>query len=214
MSRYGKGKGKGKGANVPLSSRERDFISHYLRTNNIVESARLSGYKCPETSGYRLMKKGSIVAELNRTLVRLEKKMELTIDDINRELHAAVTRTVDDMLDERGRVPTDLRTLSDKGKRVVDGIEQTVFTDSEGNEVVKTKLKLMSKSTALELAMKAKGMFAPKRLEGEIIHTLNWDNLKSPPVKDSADEIENLISNPRLLSEGEIIEGEIVPPSQ
>lgn len=215
-------KSKKTGLDLPVAHKELLFINEYLIDYNASRAAKAAGYSS-SSAGTKLLSKPlvkSIIAAKERSI---QKKHELTRDQILEQLFFAATRSAADFCDAEGKIITNIHLLSERAQNTIDGIEQTVSYDKGGNEIVRTKLKLVPKATAIDLAMKHKGLFAAAKFEGEVKHTLNWENMTKAPDTDSTDEIESIISNPLLLpapsqpiptsffEEGEeVIDGEIV----
>ncbi len=209
-------KSKKTGLQTPVTGSETRFIAEYLVDYNASRAAKAAGYSST-SAGTKLLAKPlikQIIAAKERQIV---KKLELTSEEVLKQLYFAATRSAADFCDSTGKIITNIHLLDERAQNTIDGIEQTVFIDAEGNETIKTKLKLVPKATAIDLAMKHKGLFASTKFEGEVKHTLNWGDMAKPLEKDTADEIEELINNPRLLpapplkySPSEIIDGEIV----
>lgn len=208
------------GLETPVTGSETRFIAEYLIDYNASRAAKAAGYSST-SAGTKLLAKPlvkQIIAAKERQTV---KKLELTREEVLKQLYFAATRSAADFCDSSGKIITNIHLLDERAQNTIDGIEQTVFIDAEGNETIKTKLKLVPKATAIDLAMKHKGLFASTKFEGEVRHTLNWGDMTKPLARDSADEIEEMINNPKLLpapkmsqplryEAAELIDGEIV----
>lgn len=182
-----------------LTIREQKFIEEYLIDGNASRSAKSAGYENPAVQGVRLLKNQMISTAIKIRQENLVKKLELSSEEVLKQLYYCCTRSARDFVDEEGLIQTDVNKLSDRAASTIDGIKQRVSYDLEGNKTVTTELKLVSKATAIELAMKNKGLFAPKKVEAQHVHKIDWDSLSKPPEKDSSDEINDLIDSPRRL---------------
>jgi len=139
-----------------------------------------AGYspKTADVKAQQLLKNPIIKAALGK-LERLDvEKLELDRHEVLRQLYYCVTREARDFVDENGKLVTDVNKLPQRAQCAVDGIEQEIHYDSEGNEYIKTKYKLVSKAAVLDMAMKHKGLFAPD--QQEVRHVLDWDALCKP----------------------------------
>lgn len=180
----------------PLSLRQEHFVKEYILDWNGVRAATAAGYKAPNKSSEMLLKNHAVMREIEKRRAIIDKKFEVTEQHILERLFYAITRTTRDFIDPESGKLFPLHKLSDRAAAVVDGIEQESWFDDSGNEHHKTKLKLMSLTSALDLAVKIKGMGAPIKIDINHKVVEQWhDQLDGP------DEVEEAISAVRKLSE-------------
>jgi phage terminase small subunit len=180
-----------------LTDKQREFINQYLIHRDSTKAAKAAGYKPGNASqqGAKLMSNPII----NRVIGVRERKhgeeQDLKGSDVILQLFYCVTRNARDYVDEDGKIVTNVNELNDRACAAIDGIEQDVriIYGPDGEivgEQIKTKLKLVPKASAIDMAMKHKGLFDPE-IEREALE-LPWDKLYADGSNDP-DEIEELL---------------------
>ena len=159
-----------------LNPRQRRFVEEYVIDCNASRAAKVAGYKTGPTIGSILLATPAVAAVVKQKLDALREKCELTAEMVLEQLIYGVTRDGKDFVDKNGRIQTNLNVLPRRVTAMIDSIEQEVSYDGEGNEKVKTKLRLVSKATCIELAMKHKGLFEPERHQHQHV-TLDLNQL-------------------------------------
>lgn len=155
-----------------LTDKESKFIYEYCIDFNGTRAAIAAGYseKCAQIQASKLLAKPHIAKAVgkirNDDLVHLQ----LTREEILNQLYYCCTRDAMDFMDEKtGKIQTDVRKLTKRARNTIDGIKQTVksWTDGDGNthEEIVTELKLVGKASAIDMAMKHKGLFAAEKHE-------------------------------------------------
>lgn len=178
-----------------LTDKERRFVMEYVISYDGAKAARAAGYSAPGVSAAQLLKRRKVMRAIGKREYEMSQKLELKLEDILTQLYYCVTRTADDFCDENGKLVTDVNLLNERAKATIDGIEQTCHIDAEGNQTIKTKLKLVPKAVSIDMAMKHKGAYAPVTVEDVTKPKLDWDSITG---RDEApDPIEQ-----RLLEEG------------
>ena len=164
-----------------LTLKELRFVSEYLACMNPVTAAKKAGYSAP--MGKKLLENPIIAKMIAYEDQKTCEKLELSREEILLQLYYCVTRSVSDFCDAEGKIITDVRHLSERARNTIDGIEQDVYWDSEGNQHLKTKIKLVPKATALDMAMKHKGLFAPQQIDLAASNrpVLDWSKLYGKP---------------------------------
>lgn len=142
------------------------------------EAARVAGYKNASVTASKLMKLPHVRAFLGK--MQYEREQELKMDGrrILLEVQYCALRDAKDLVDENGLIVENIQDLEPEIRRCIDGIEQKVSTDKYGTVTVETKLKLVPKLGAIELAAKHFGLISPDnhRHEHQHVH-INWDDL-------------------------------------
>ena len=159
------------------SDKMRRFVLEHLIDHSKKAAAIRAGY--PEKSAgamaTKLLKNPIIKAYLGKIEREDVERLDLDREEVLRQLWYALTRKVTDFVDKNGEIKNPNK-MSERAQNVIDGLEQEVFIDAEtGNRRIKTKLRLSSKVSAIDMAMKHKGLFAP--VEGKMLHQLDWDSL-------------------------------------
>ncbi len=168
-----------------LTDKQRIFVEEYLADFNATRAAEAAGYSNPQVSGARQLQNPKIAAVVEKYMARVQKQYELTREAILEQLAYCALRTGGDFVDDDGRIVQNIKKLPKAAQGAIDGIKQKVrkYYDREGNlagETVETELKLVSKATALDLAMKHKGLFAAEKHE-HLMTQLDWDKMHEPP---------------------------------
>lgn len=172
-----------------LSLKELRFVSEYLACMDPCVAAVKAGYSKP--MGKKLLANPIIAKMIAYEDQKTCEKLELSREEILLQLYYCVTRNAADFCDEDGKIITDVRFLSERARNTIDSIEQDVYYDMEGNQCLKTRLKLVPKATALDMAMKHKGLFAPQQVDLALSNrpVLDWSKLYGKPegVEDADD---------------------------
>ncbi len=172
-----------------LTDRETRFVLEYLVDYNASRAVRAAGYssrsdKAVSVMGCKLLKKKHIKAMVGKLRRETVLKLELTREEILLQLFYLATRSGADFVDKNGRLVQNLNDLPERAQQAIDGIEQEIktFTYEDGTTMqeVKTKFKLVGKATAIDMAMKHKGLFAPDKKEVAIA-VLDWNKLLEEP---------------------------------
>ncbi len=192
-----------------LNDKEMRFVMEYLVDYNGVRAVKAAGYSWKNNSqasvmACRLLKKKHIADMVGKLRRETVEKLELDREEVLKQLFYLATRSGADFVDDDGHIITDLRKLPERACQAVDGIEQdittTTYDDGSTIERVKTKLKLVGKGGAIDMAMKRFGLYAPQEVEGQLTVKLPWDQLVQGP-NGEADLIES-----RIVEAGKITE--------
>lgn len=168
-----------------LTDRQARFVAEYTKDYNATRAAKEAGYKHPQVRGAELLKNPLVAASVGK-IRRLDlSQFEIERGEILQQLHYLATRSGRDFVDENGRIITDARLLPERAAQAIDGIEQeeTIYTDDEGNETrkIKTKLHLVPKAHAINMAMKHKGLFEADNAQKPAGLTLDLSQLWVKP---------------------------------
>lgn len=180
-----------------LPDKQRRFVAEYLVDHNGSRAVVAAGYSKnqPSTQAAKLLKNPRIA----RIIGKIEKEdiEDLKLDrlEVLKQLYFALTRTLDDFCDESGRLVTDITKLSERAKNTVDGIEQEIYTDHEGNQTIKNKLRLIPKAKIIEMAMKHKGLFEPGKVDMTVRGGDPWAIIQDQmyEAKDTDDPVQRRI---------------------
>lgn len=107
---------------MALNPRQRTFCAEYLIDFNATRAARAAGYS-KETSGqigHELLKNVEIAAEIQRLMEAQGQRLEMTADDVLREIVKIAKADRRNLVDENGRAKG-LHELDDVTAAAVDG---------------------------------------------------------------------------------------------
>lgn len=184
---------KKKGADLhKLTVPQRTFVAEMLASDlfNPTKAARAAGYKTPSQAANKLMKNKSVQRALGKALRERLERCELKADDVLNYLRAALFFNPLHWFkptEDGGWEITDLDALPEEVGRLIDEMEVKVRELPDGTKQSWFKVKLISKSTVLPLAMKHLGLFAPELVQQVI--AFDWDSLTQDD-KDAYDAIE------------------------
>ncbi len=164
-----------------LSDKMVRFAMAYMIHMNSTQAAIDAGYakSSAHVRGCLLLKDPRMKALIGKLRREDKEKFEIERWEIIKQLHSGATRSGKGFVNDKGVIHTNLNDLPDEITDAIDGFKQKVrkYTLPDGTDVeeVETELKLMSKASCLDMAMKHKGLFATE----EVKHTLalDWDQL-------------------------------------
>jgi len=91
--------------------------------------------------------------------------------EILKQLAYCATRSGADFIDDKGNL-REIQELPERAQQAIDGIKQKKkrYVDINGNEVEEThtELKLVSKASAINMAMQHKGLFSPTQVDSKV----------------------------------------------
>lgn len=178
-----------------LTEREKRFCHEYCIDLNAKQAAIRAGYspKAASVQGTKLMKKPTIKRAIGFMLRKVDKKSELTAQDVTEQLKYVVTRSGADFIDRETGKLKPLNKLPKRALQSIDGIEQKVTTlrgpdGEEIGETVETKIKLVPKASAIDMALKHFGMYAAEEKRVQVL-MIEWDKLYES-ARDKPDPVE------------------------
>lgn len=149
-----------------LTTQELTFIDEYMRDCDATRAARAAGLapSNPSEGGRRMLLKPDVVAEIERRRASLVEAAERTLEDHVRALEAVAYGKPSAFLrvDDDGKASVDLAAVPPDA---IDALVQDVQVEEAAGEVVKTRLKFVSRLEALRDLAKIKGYNAAERLE-------------------------------------------------
>ena len=166
------------------------FVAEYLVDFDATRAAIAAGYSKHTASvkGSQLLSDSKIARVVRQLQKEDLERCQLTREEVLLQLYYCATRSAADFCDENGRIITDVQRLTKRAQNTIDGIEQTISHDMNGEEIVRTKLRLVPKAEAINMALKHMGMYAPDKHDVTVHPGLDFDKLAKedrPP-----DEIE------------------------
>jgi len=178
-----------------LSDQQLVFVNELAADGNFnaSEAARKAGYKRPGTTAGKLLKQPKISAALGKVLYDRLERCRLTQDDVLGYLQSALFFNPLHYFkptDDGHWLVSDLESLPEEVGMLIDTLEVQRQYDRDGNPTEDVfKVKLVSKATALGLAMRHVGVE-----KHEVTHTLDWDSLVGQGNTKAIDVIETRIS--------------------
>mgnify|MGYP001565565192 CR=1 FL=1 len=188
-----------------VSDKERAFVSEYLKDWNATQAAVRAGYakKGASNTAWTLLQRAHVQQAIGALTKAKLDKYEVDPQEILYHLICCVTRRRSDfeypLGHERQGQLKDHWDINDRADCAVDAIEQEVLwetikknEDDDGTtttKLVKTKLKIVPKATAMDMAMKHKGLYAALEVSvGEAQGKPDWGDLWN-----TADDCEDII---------------------
>lgn len=156
----------GKTQSAELTDMQVAFVEHYLLTLSAKKSAIAAGYAVDnaDTQGYQLLQNPSVSRELRRRMARRAKKLDLTAENVLREIARVAFSDVRSVVEFKGDTVSmkDSDALHSDAAACIQSISATSKTRSfkgESETTVDVKVKLHDKMKALDLAGKHLGLF-------------------------------------------------------
>ncbi len=165
-----------------LTGKQKEFVCQYfLNHRDEVKAALAAGYSKGRAAvtACELMQHPAIKREIAKGERRLAKKYGAQMSEAMRQLYFAVVRDGKMMVDEKGNL-LPVHLMPDAVTACIDGIKQEVTFRKNGDPVVKTEVKLVSKGSAIDMALKVRGDYAPVKSESKNLN-LNLDALYGMP---------------------------------
>lgn len=155
-----------------LTDKQKIFVREYMVDLNAVQAAMRAGYteKTSRKSAWEMLRNPAIAEEIGRLMAEKVKRIEMTEEEILRELTAIARANAADFAEVEARETADkagnpcvvlemdvkpTRDLPPDKRRALAGIKQGVHG---------VELKLYDKMRALELLMRFRGMMKDKAL--------------------------------------------------
>ncbi len=151
----------------PLTPKQQVFVREYLVDLNASAAYRRAGYTSgnPNVHGPRLVANGRIQDELARHMAARSEKVELTAEQVLREIKTAAFLDPLQLFAEDGTL-LPLSRMPEAARRAIAGLEVEELFDGRGEDRrmigYLKKIKLVSKEGTLTLAGRHLGMFTDK----------------------------------------------------
>ena len=167
-----------------LSDREAKFVLEYMLCLNGAEAARKTGLskKAPAIAAHKMMNRPHVKKAIDTMMEKDRKDFEIQRNEILYNLWACATRDGRKFVNDRGELisPQEIKDLPDELGLAIDSIKQKVVRRWKEDEVevdiLETEIKLVPKATALDMAMKHKGLFELDNQQKEAL-SINFDQL-------------------------------------
>jgi phage terminase small subunit len=155
-----------------LTDRENLFVEEYVSDPNATKAAIAAGYskRTASVTGSQLLKRPHVAAAIGVLQRHTREQFEIERYEILSRLAFACTRDPADFLNKRTGKLLPLRKMSKAARSCIDQLD----IDPKTGKVI--GIRLMSLATALDLAMKHKGLFAPDQHQ-HLITPMDFDLL-------------------------------------
>jgi len=151
----------------PLTPKQQRFVLEYLKDLNASAAYRRAGYKTgnADVTGPRLLGNVRVQAEISKRLAARSEKVELTAEQVLRELKTAAFLDPIELFAKDGTL-LPLDQMPEAARRAIAGLEVEEIFEGSGKDRVwigrLRKIKLVSKEGTLTLAGRHLGMFRDK----------------------------------------------------
>lgn len=145
----------------PLNAKHARFVAEYLVDLNATQAAIRAGYskKTAEQQGSRLLRNAQIVAEVEAGKAKRAKRVEISQDEVLREIIRLARSDLRQLFDDRGNLlPPD--KWSDEAAAAVASVEVVQRRGSEGVDTV--RVRVYDKTANLTLLARHLGMLKDK----------------------------------------------------
>jgi len=194
-----------------LPDKQCRFIVAYALYLDGTKAALAAGYskKSAHVMACKLLKKPLIARAIGNLLRKQREKFEVDSIKILKHLVACATRDGRQAVDKNGIIVGSLTILEDGKKKsgttlhdlpddvgksiddIYQEVKRTTYDDGSMVEIVKTKIKLVSKAAALDMAARHKGLFEPEKVQVELGQS--WDQLLEKANQQTSDPLEDII---------------------
>lgn len=159
---------------MALTPKQNRFVAEYLVDQNATQAAIRAGYpaRTARSVGAENLAKPYIKQCISEALERRNSRVEVKSDDVLRELLRVMSVDLGKAFDEDGRL-LNIREMPEDVRRAVAGFEVEALFEGAGRDRMEvgttTKVKMLDKVRAIELAMKHLGLLQEKvKLEGTV----------------------------------------------
>jgi phage terminase small subunit len=149
-----------------LTTRQKAFVKYYVLLNDGRAAAIRAGYSVKRAAqeAYELLLHPAVKREVNKARAVQARQYQAEMDAAMQELFHCLTRRGTDLVDPKTGLMLPLHDMPERVNAAMDGYEETVTEGPLGTKVVK-KIKLVSKASAIDMAMKIRGAYAPDKHE-------------------------------------------------
>ena len=163
-----------------LSDKQAVFVMEYIADMNGARAAREAGYAKPDSQASKLLKMPRVKAALARLLAPKLEEVELTAENILRQLSRFLFRDIADFIDSEGYLIQSPSELPEGLRQCIESFETVDSYDQDGNlNEQRTKVKFVSKARSIELAMKYARLLDPDKntTNVNVGVSLPWDKM-------------------------------------
>lgn len=159
-----------------LTDQQRMFCMELMADNeySLTNAAKKAGYKAPSQAAYKLMQKKEVQLFLADVKRKREERCKLTGDDVLEFLRYALYFNPLEFFEpspDGGWTIPNLEDVPPEVGRLIEDVELKVTEYDDGSRRTYFKIKFISKSLTLSLAMKHTTVD-----QHEVLHRLDWDS--------------------------------------
>jgi phage terminase small subunit len=195
-----------------LTARELIFVNALAASGNfcVKDAALAAGYnkRTAKQSGYQLMQKAKVRAAVGKVLYDRLERCKITQDEVLKYLESVLFFNPLHYFrpsEDGGWIVTDPEAIPEEVGILIESLEVDVVQTADGTTRSRFKVKLVSKSTALSLAMRHVGV---SKHEVSLNHRFEWDKLAgvyngNDPIQDRLEQeksYEGLIASKAQLA--------------
>ena len=150
-----------------LNPKQLVFCKQYVLLNDGAKAAAAAGYsaKSRAVQAVKLLEMPAVKREIGKLRAKQNKEYKEQLDNAMEQLFYCLTRQGTDLVDSETDEILPLHEMPQRVNAAIDGYEQEVTYNKLGDRTVKKKIKLVSKATAIEMALKIQGAYAPEKHE-------------------------------------------------
>ena len=174
-----------------LTDKQRRFVAEYVKHGNAATAALAAGYskKTSQQQGSNLLKNPLVMLAIGKATKEVMVERKIEAGDVIKRLFFLLNRDVRKLVDDEG-LPKPLHQLDEQEATCIDGFETDTYIDDEGFQHVKTKVKLSPIATAVDMALKHKGLYAA--VESHLRIGIDWNSMFAPSdPENDPDPVEN-----------------------
>lgn len=164
----------------PLTARQKAFGRAFIELNNATQAAIKAGYssKIAATQGCLLLQHPGVKRYVNQLRAIETERARDRLDAVYDQIGHCLTREGTDFINKETGEFLPVHQLPERANASIDGIEIEERFDKDGGKVVKTKLKLVSKASVMDMAVKVLGGYAPTGPSANTSVNVSIDNRK------------------------------------
>lgn len=152
---------------MSLRPKQNRFVAEYLRDLNATQAAIRAGYspKTAEKIGSENLRKPEVKSAIDEAVARRAERVEVTQDDVLRELLRVMSSDIGKAFDEKGRM-LPLKDIPEDTRRAISGVEVEQVFEGHGEDRYHcgdlVKVKLWDKTAAIKMAGQHLKLFTEK----------------------------------------------------
>lgn len=181
-----------------LTMKQSAFVRELIRCNDQVKAAMLAGCsrKSAHAQAYKWLQNPNVKRELGKARKRLWDQCEKDLGVVVEKLFNAITVQGTDLIDEKTGLLKPIHEMPERANSSIEAVEVTeTKNELMGTTTIKTKLKLIAKSAAMDMVLKMRGMYAPTKVEQTTklsldVDTLYRESTEVDPIEQQIIEVE------------------------
>lgn len=168
-----------------LTDQQRAFVAELLADDvfSAVNAAKRAGYKAPSQAAYKLLRTPAIAKALGKQQRLREERCELTASDVLNYLKRVLYFNPLEYFyptKDGGWAISTIEALPEEVGQLIDGMKIKVTTHANGSQTSEFEVQLVSKATALALAVRHTTVS-----KHEVKQVLDWKPLYKEPTEEN-----------------------------